>query len=68
MKQPLVFAQGMGIGMALMVALGAVSFFVRPARLAFAAAGKRTFHRSMNPLQQRTLPADYVDRCRAAGL
>lgn len=68
MKQPLEFAQGIGIGMALMFALGAVSVFVRPGWVALATAGKRTARRALNPLQQRTLPADYLDRCRAAGL
>ncbi len=68
MKQQLEFAQGIGIGMALMVALGTVSFLLRPARLAFATAGKRTARRTLNPLQQRALPADHLDRCRAAGL
>ncbi len=68
MKQPQEFAQGIGISMALMVAIGAVSVLVRPARLAFAAASKRTARRAINPLEQRPLPADYLDRCRAAGL
>jgi hypothetical protein len=68
MRQPLEFAQGIGIGMALMAALGAFSFLIRPARLAFATVAKRTRRPSMNPLQQRSLPADYLDRCRAAGL
>ncbi len=67
MKQPLLLAQGIGIGMALMAALGAFSVFLRPGWI-LATAGKRTSPRSLNPLQQRRLPADYLDRCRAAGL
>jgi hypothetical protein len=68
MKQPLLFAQGIGIGMALMFALGAVSVLVRPGLVALATAGRRMARRPLNPLQQRTLPADHLDRCRAAGL
>jgi hypothetical protein len=66
MKQPLLLAQGIGIGMALMAALGAFSVFLRPGWV-LATAGRRT-GRPLNPLQQRRLPADYLDRCRAAGL
>jgi hypothetical protein len=68
MKQPQEFAQGIGFGMALVVALGAVSVLVKPEWIALAAAGKRTARRALNPLQQRRLPPDYLDRCRAAGL
>jgi hypothetical protein len=71
-KQPVQFLQGFGIAAGLFLALGALSFFIRPGA---AALGKST----AQPRQSETrigevreqaapLPPDYLDICRAAGL
>ena len=71
-RQPVQFLQGFGIAAGLFLALGALSFFVRPNP---AGPGEAT----AQPWQPATrtggvseqpapLPADYLDFCRAAGL
>ena len=70
-KQPREFAQGLGIGAALMIALGAVSFF-RPSlaavRLRSPEPAKPAANTRKLSEKAATLPADYLDLCRAAGL
>lgn len=63
------FAKGVGVGAAgLMIALGAVSLFLRPG------AADPGQHPSPLPTTRKVLerpelpPADYLDLCRAAGL
>ena len=71
-KQPREFAQGLGIGAAVMIAAGAISLFFRPnpADLAAPAAPLPKAATRTGAVYDKAvpLPADYLDICRAAGL
>ena len=72
-KQPREFAQGLGIGAALMmIAAGAISFFLRPGPAglgATAAPSPKPLTMTGELVDKATpLPADYLDICRTAGL
>lgn len=71
-KQPREFAQGLGIGAALMIAAGAISFFLRPSPADLASTSAPPANPAATTGELRTgtvsLPADYLDICRAAGL
>jgi hypothetical protein len=73
MKQPGVLIGGFGMGVALVVALGAVSFFAKtglpgdPSRLA-PSAGAATPPTPAVKAQPAPLPPDFLDLCRNAGV
>ena len=72
MKQ---FAEGFGIGAALIVALGAVSLLFKPGLLGLGLGQPRFGPRARSATGPRAadtrpapLPPDFLDLCRAAGL
>jgi hypothetical protein len=67
------FAEGFGIGAALMAALGVVSLFFKPGLLGLtqvrpASRARPAATAGVADARQTPLPPDFLDLCRASGL